>query len=306
MPHLVTQLLNLYCPLVGWTLLGWLIGRYLPETASTQLGRCLFWFGVPVSILAFLRGADLSGEVWIAPIIAWAAILLGAGLAWLWSYHQPTWSKPTQGSFLLASMVGNTGYLGFPIALALGGQQLFAWALFYDLLGTTWGAYGLGVVLASRLGQGTQSRSQLTLALLKNPALWSFALGLASRDVPLPGFLEASLHQAGWSAIVLALILIGMRLSQLPSLSRLNSATVCLGIKMIVVPLTVSLSLPFLPISEAAKHTIVLQMAMPPAFATLVLAETYGLDRPLAVTALAVGSIWLVFLLPVWLWLFSL
>lgn len=306
MPNLVIQLLDLYLPLVGWTLFGWLMGRYLPKTAPACLGHFLFWFGVPVSILAFLRGADLSGQVWIAPIVAWVAILLGAGLAWLWSSHQPTWSKPTQGSFLLASMVGNTGYLGFPIALTLGGQQLFAWALFYDLLGTTWGAYGLGVILASRFGAGTQSRSRLTLALLKNPALWSFAIGLAARDIPLPGLLETGLHQAGWSAIVLALILIGMRLSQLPSLSRLDSATVSLAIKMIVVPLTVSLSLPFLSISDAAKHTIVLQMAMPPAFATLVLAETYGLDKHLAVTSLAVGSIGLLFILPIWLWLFSL
>ncbi len=305
MPNLIAQLLSLYAPLVGWTLLGWLLGRCLPKAAPTYLGRFLFWIGVPISIFAFLRGADLSGQVWIAPIVAWVAILLGAGLAWLWSRHQLTWSKPTQGSFLLASMVGNTGYLGFPVALALGGQQLFAWALFYDLLGTTWGAYGLGVVLASRFGQGTQSRSQLTLALLKNPALGSFALGLITRDLPLPGWLDIGLHRAGWSAIGLALILIGMRLSQLPSLSRLNSATVSLAIKMIVVPLTVSLSLPFLPISSAAKHTIVLQMAMPPAFATLVLAETYGLDKNLAVTSLALGSIGLIFILPVWLWLFS-
>lgn len=50
---------------------------------------------------------------------------------------------------------------------------------------------------------------------------------------------------------------------------------------------------------------IVLQMAMPPAFATLVLAETFNLDRDLAVTALAVGSIVLLFTLPLWLWLFS-
>ncbi len=305
MSNLAIQLVHLYLPLVGWTLFGWLMGRYLPKTASTYLGRFLFWIGVPVSILAFLRGADLSGQVWIAPIVAWVAILLGAGFAWLWIRHQPGWSKPTQGSFLLASMVGNTGYLGFPVALALGGQKLFAWALFYDMLGTTWGAYGLGVILASRFGLGTKHRSQLTLALLKNPALWSFTLGLAGRNVFLPEWLETGLHQAGWGAIVLALALIGMRLSQLPSLSRLSSATVSLTIKMLLVPLTVSLSLPFLPISEATKHTIVLQMAMPPAFATLVLAETYGLDKNLAVTSLAAGSIGLLFTLPIWLWLFS-
>jgi malate permease and related proteins len=57
-------------------------------------------------------------------------------------------------------------------------------------------------------------------------------------------------------------------------------------------------------ISGKTAQAIVLQMAMPPAFATLVLAETFNLDRELAVTALAAGSVVLLVTLPVWLWLF--
>ncbi|MER3588468.1 MAG: hypothetical protein C4322_10270, partial [Mastigocladus sp. ERB_26_1] len=63
--------------------------------------------------------------------------------------------------------------------------------------------------------------------------------------------------------------------------------------------------LPFFGLTGAPAQVIVLQMAMPPAFATLVLAETFNLDRDLAVTALAVGSIILLVTLPLWLWLFS-
>jgi len=77
-------------------------------------------------------------------VVAWVAILLGAGLVWLdWQAYltsttaKPCWSQPAQGSFLLAAMVGNTGYLGYPITLAFAGTQYFGWALFYDLLGTT-------------------------------------------------------------------------------------------------------------------------------------------------------------------------
>jgi predicted permease len=40
------------------------------------------------------------------------------------------------------------GYVGFPIILTLFGDAGFAWALFYDLLGTTVGAYGLGALIA--------------------------------------------------------------------------------------------------------------------------------------------------------------
>lgn len=74
---------------------------------------------------------------------------------------------------------------------------------------------------------------------------------------------------------------------------------------MLLVPLILGFTLPFFGLTGAPAQVIVLQMAMPPAFATLVLAETFNLDRDLAVTALAVGSIILLVTLPLWLWLFS-
>jgi predicted permease len=105
--------------------------------------------------------------------------------------------------------------------------------------------------------------------------------------------------------IALSLILIGMRLSQLDSWSRLRQVSVSLGIKMLLVPLVLGTC------SHAARDyrlpqlVIVLQMGMPPAFATLVLAEVFDLERDLAVTALAVGSMGLLLTLPVWLLLFG-
>jgi hypothetical protein len=88
MPSLDTELLQplikLYIHLGGGVLLGWVLGRCLPKTVPVFIGQFLFWIGVPVSIITFLRRADLSGAIWIAPVVAWVAILLGAGLAWAW------------------------------------------------------------------------------------------------------------------------------------------------------------------------------------------------------------------------------
>jgi predicted permease len=50
---------------------------------------------------------------------------------------------------------------------------------------------------------------------------------------------------------------------------------------------------------------MVLQAGMPSAFATLVLSETYNLDRELAVTCVGVSSVLLLLTLPIWLWGFS-
>lgn len=74
---------------------------------------------------------------------------------------------------------------------------------------------------------------------------------------------------------------------------------------MLVVPLAVGSVLSLCGFTGAPQLAIVLQMAMPPAFATLVIAEAYNLDRDLAVTALAVGSTSLLLTLPLWLWLFG-
>jgi predicted permease len=307
--ELFQSLIDLYLHLGGAVLLGWVLGRLLPKSVPTLIGQFLFWVGVPLSIITFLRGADLSGAIWIAPVAAWLAILLGAALAWTWMKVQtpktaPNWSQPTQASFLLASMVGNTGYLGFPVSLTLVGEKYFGWAIFYDMLGTTIGAYGLGVLMAARFGGIAHSQKQLVGVIVKNPALWSLGFGLGFRYVKLPVFAEQSLKGMAWSAIALSLILIGMRLSQLKSGHYLKQASVSLGIKMLFVPLVLGMGLLALGITGSPQLVIVLQMAMPPAFATLVLAEVYDLDRNFSVTALAVGSIGLLLTLPIWLLLF--
>lgn len=303
------NLLELYVKLGGLVLVGVILGRKLPAIFPTRLGQFLFWVGVPISIVAFLRQTDLSGQIWIAPAIAYLAILLGAFLAWLvikgQAYLTKSHPQPsTQGSLILASMVGNTGYLGFPITLAMVGKEYFAWALFYDLLGTLFGAYGLGVLLAARFSNTAQNHQQMTKAILINPALWSFGFGLLFRQVTIPPLIEFSLNTLAWVALASSLILIGMRLAHLGSLYKLKPAAISIFIKMLLVPLVLGSSLRFFGVTGEAAQVVVLQMAMPPAFATVVLAETFDLDRDLAVTTLAVGVMVLLVTLPIWLWLF--
>ncbi|WAL59463.1 AEC family transporter [Thermocoleostomius sinensis] len=302
---------RLYLPLIGWIGLGLVLGRTLPSAVPMHLGKVLFWVGVPLSIMIFIRQSDFSLSVWLAPIVAWLAVLLGIGFAWSWIHLQlvsphSLHRRASQGSFLLSAMVGNTGYLGYPVALTLVGPQYFGWAVLYDTLGSTLAAYGLGVVLAAYFGQADRQTSpNILLALIKNPALWSFWLGLAGRSVLLSPSIEQSLRGLGWGVIALSLLLLGMRLSQLRSWHHVQPASISLGIKMLIVPLVGGYGLRWLGITGAPLLVLVLQMSMPPAFATLIITEAYNLDRELSVTALAIGSALILLTLPVWLWLFG-
>jgi malate permease and related proteins len=339
------NLIPLYTTLVGWVFLGFVLGRYvLPKKTSLYIGKFLFWFGVPWLIVASLRGRDLSGGVLVAPVTAWIAILVGAAFAWIWidlgvtderlksfssgikfidyssnslaieegsTIRASSWSNSTQGSFLLAMMVGNTGYMGYPVILSVVGKEYFAYAVFYDLLGSTLGAYGLGVALAAYYGTSMSGQTQrrwwvnIIDRLIRNPALWSLVLGLSISGLKLPEEIEQVIRMVSVPIVPLSLVMIGLQLSQLPSIRKWGQALTCLTIKMLLVPLVVGTGLMFFGVTGAPRLAMVLQMSMPPAFATLVIAQAYNLDKDLAVTSLAFGSVGLLFTLPVWIWLFS-
>ncbi|MEG4423971.1 MULTISPECIES: AEC family transporter [unclassified Microcoleus] len=326
MVYLENPLLKLYLNVIGWVTLGFILGRLLPRSYSTYLAKFLFFCGTPLSIVAFIRSANLSGAIWMAPLIAWAAILAGGGLAGILinfgvgeerlkslnpaqnsPEHTSAWSLPTQGSFLLATMLGNTGFLGIPVTLSLLGSEHFAWALFYDLLGTTMGMNILGVAIASHCGKSDRRQGWLTplQAIFQNPALWAFGLGFISRSLPLSAQIAELLTTGAWTVITLALITIGMQLSKLNSLHNLKPVLACLAIKMLFIPLVIGTGLTFFGIAGAPRLVLVLQMAMPPAFGTTLLAEAFNLDRELAVTAIGLGCVSLLFTIPIWMRLFN-
>ena len=328
--------------------------RALHRIVPGYLGKFLFFIGVPIGVVNFIRKADLSGSIYLSPVVAWFSILLGILCAWLWLRNvRETWPIKSQGSFTLVTMVGNTSYLGFPVILLLPqlGPDYFGWAVLYDVLGTFFGAYGLGVILAAQWNRKAQNQvknkaqhklkplptetdrreemitdfseeavgsktlavpltplasfGRISKEVLKNPTLFAFILGLVLRAVVFPEWLDIGVSFFAWGVVMLSLVLMGMRLQQLDSWQSLKSAFPAVGIKMFLVPLLVAMTLTSIGIEGPPRLVLVLQSAMPSAFATLVLAETYNLDRELVVTSLGLSSALLLLMLPFWLWGFA-
>lgn len=321
-------LVRLYVPIAATVLLGFGIGKllklpgvkrrtHLPlaDQAPAVLGKFLFWVGVPIGIIGFLHRADLSGQVFLAPIVGWVAMLLSlfCGSLWLKAYRSH-WPRPRQGSFSLATMLGNTGSIGYPVVLLLPqlGPDYFGWALFYDALGTLPGAYGLGVILASQFGDrplsGLHARSRWLahgLEIVRNPTIVAFCVAIALRPVPFPAVLDSFLYGCGWLMVMLSLVLMGLRLQQITSWRSLKPAIIAVSIKMLLIPLVIGLALTLLGLDGPSRLVLVVQAGMPCAFATLILAEAYDLDRELTVTCLGLSSTLLMLTLPVWLWGFA-
>lgn len=215
-------------------------------------------------------------------------------------------NRAQRGSFILAATIGNTGFVGLGLVPALISQPYLGWAVFYSVTHNIIGTYGVGVFLASYYGRSQQQnhwwiqfRDVLTV-----PSLWAFVLGSLARSIDLPDIAEQSLHASLWFVIPGAFLLMGMRLRQLHGWKSMQPALLPMLVKVLVLPLAVGIGTTLLGLSGDARLALVLMSGMPSAFAGLILAEEYELDRELIASSIALTTIALLFTIPLWLWLF--
>jgi malate permease and related proteins len=216
-------------------------------------------------------------------------------------------SRSQRGSFILAATIGNTGFIGLGLVPALISQPYLGWAVFYSVTHNIVGTYGVGVFLASYYGRSSPLQNNLWIQLrdvLSVPSLWAFAIGSLTRSVALPNAIEQGLHASLWFVIPGAFLLMGMRLSQLHGWQSIQLALVPTVLKMIVLPLAVGLGTTLLGLSGDSRLALVLMAGMPSAFAGLILAEEYELDRELIASSIALTTIVLLLTIPLWLVVF--
>lgn len=331
-----------YLPLVLWTGIGLVCVRFVPSVLPRLLGRTLYWVGVPWQVFALARRTDFSQNIGLVPIVTIVSLLLGISLALLslqglkqWTIARnpadspvstdsplestalelpflvsapisfATLTRAQQGSFILAATIGNTGFVGLGLIPSLISQPAWGWAVFYSVTHNVVGTYGIGVFLASYFGRSQQENRWWTQLrdVLTVPSLWAFAIGALTRPLPLPLFLEKGLQASLWIVIPSAFLLMGMRLSQL-RLQSLRMAFVPMLLKVLALPALVGIGVTSLGLSGDPRLALVLMTGMPSAFAGLILAEEYDLDRELIASSITVTTIALVFTIPIWLTIF--
>jgi predicted permease len=322
-------LLHAYLPLFAWTGLGIVLFRVLPDSLPRLLGRSLYWVGVPLEILALTRRSSFSLQVGIVPLVTIAVLLIGLVLVWLTlqlatpiaplpqptkplppdssSLLPPPSSPSTQGSFILSSILANTGFVGLAIVPAFVSAPYLSWVVLYSVTHNIIGSYGIGVIISSYFGRATSSdRGWRQLRdVLTVPSLWMFCLGSATQSIALPSFLDRGLQTSVWVVIPVALLLMGMRISQLKGWKSLKMAMIPAFFKAILLPSLVGVATTAIGLTGDARLALVLMSGMPTAFAGLILAEEYELDRELIASSIVLTSGLLILTIPLWLFLFS-
>lgn len=318
---MVDSLFQAYTPLLTWIGLGILLFRFIPASFSTRLGRALYWVGVPMQSFMFGRRTQLCSEIRLVPWIVVEASVLSIGLAliswWGWQkfFHQNAQVPPLErqsslersrfASFLIAALLGNTGFIGMTLAEVLIDPLYLNWAVLYNVSYTI--AYSLAVFIASYFGQrGTENPWWVPLRdVLTVPSQWAFLLGLVTQNRELPLIVSSGLSAMIWVVFASALLLLGLRLGSIKGWSSLELALIPATLKVLVVPALVGLTVTYLGLTGEPRLVLVLMSGVPTGLATLILAEVYDLNRELLTSSITLTLVGLLLALPLWLSWFS-
>lgn len=311
------------------------------------LGRLLYWVGVPLQIFYLARNSDFSQVMWLPPLMTIVALasglaltlltikllqklisaiiakitpqtqldglLLSVGLATSSStrkliYQGTPADNSSAGSFILASILGNTSFIGLALVPSLVDAKYWSWIVLYGIVHNIVGSYGLGVLIADHYSSSPTSNNNNWLTQIQNllflPALWAFAYGYFSRDLSFAPWLETIIAQGELLIVPGAFILIGIQLNTLQQWQNLRSGVFSTLLKMLMLPGLTGLLLTLFGIRGDACLVLVLMSGMPTDFATVILAEEYNLDRQVAASSILLSTLALPIVIFLWLTIF--
>ena len=216
---------------------------------------------------------------------------LGALLAWWVASRVLKLSRPQIGAVVCTVLSVNTGYLGYPLTVALLGRDQLSTAVLYDVLVTgpclLLGAFAVGAAFGTKAGEGPRERVRAFFT--RNPPLYAAIAGLLAPEALAPtALVDVS------QALIVAILPIGFfavgatlaenaehgELPMPPPMTR--PVALAVVTRLAVVPgLLMLLAAPLIDLPAAYR----LLSAMPSGLNSLVIAHAYGLDMTITAEA---------------------
>jgi malate permease and related proteins len=282
--------------IVASVLVGVWAERRRPDAAaqaSRQILVLMLYVLIPPIIFFNLAAADVDVDQGVGVVLALLTSSLTALLAWALADRWLQLSPPRVGAVVCTVLSVNTGYLGYPLTVALLGREELSTAVLYDVMVTgpclLLGAFAVGAAFGTRAGEGPRERVRAFFT--RNPPLYAAVAGLLAPDALAPD-LAVDLSQALLVAILpLGFFAVGATLAENaergdlplpPPLTRPVALSV--GCRLLVGPaLLLAVSAPLIDLPAA----YLLLAAMPSGINSMVIAHAYGLDMEITAEAVA-------------------
>jgi predicted permease len=268
--------------LLRWT-------RLLRKEDARTINQVIIYVGLPAFIFNAVHGAALRGDLIAVVAIAWVIFAVMLLVSWLLARALKL-EGPLAGGFIIATALGNTGYIGYPITQALLGAKELPEAIFYDVFGTVFALALVGLAVAWRYGEHHEARVNPLRELLTFPAVIALAAALALKWLTIPAPVTSGLGALASMVAPLIMISVGLSLSARSLTSRAGLLGILGALRLVVAPLiAIGLAAVLLPGGPAGR-VAVLEAGMPAMMLTLVVGERFGLDTDFIASAIFVTT----------------
>lgn len=273
--------------------IGYIAGRKLKLEQST-LSQVSVYILAPALVANSLYKTNVSGQSITKILFAYALIsIILFGLVFLFTKLLNI-SKKERQSWIAIVLCPNNGNMGLPVVTFALGEQGLERAIIY-MIGSS--ILLFGVLPAILKGAGFKEATRLTWRL---PLIWAMLLGVSLNllNVDLPFNLGKSLEWLGMAAIPIALIILGLQLSN----SKFQLGWQEIGgasAKLVIAPLVAYGVGKIINLETLDLQVLILQTAMPTAVNSLIMVTEFGGNTILVARTIIISTMMSFITLPI-------
>jgi len=263
---------------------GFFLGKKNPNI-SIYIARPLIRFGIPLSVMGLLLKEGIDINLVKSAFLAFSLISFLMILINIFPILKKRLSNYT---LQLAGLIGNTSFLGIPVAIALLPSTTINFTIGFDL-GTTLFAWIFGPFFLQEKSQkkNIPNVEGLLNALINSPASRGIIGVLLAYLFNLDKILGDYLWIPARIVIALAIIIVGTRLgiitNQKGKIFDLNEEIkFSILLKLFILPLIVFLITKFINFDHYQSSAVILQAGTPTAISTILMAEAYDVKQKIA------------------------
>ena len=264
-------------------IIGFLLGKKNPKI-SKYIAKPLIRFGIPLSVMGLLLKEGIDVNLIKSASLAFCLIgflLLLINIIPILKDRLPNYTLQLSG------LIGNTSFLGIPIAIALLPSNTINFTIGFDL-GTTLFAWIFGPFFLQDKSQNKNipKIEGLLNALINSPASRGIIGVLLAYLFHLDKIFGDFLWIPARVVIALAIIIVGTRLgiitNQKGKIFDLNEIKFPILLKLFILPFIVFLISKFLNFDFYQSSAVILQAGTPTAISTILMAEAYDVKQKIA------------------------
>ena len=263
---------------------GFFLGKKNPKI-SEYIARPLIRFGIPLSVMGLLlkEGIDINliKSAFLAfSIIGFLIVLIN--ICPIFKKRLPNYTLQ------LAGLIGNTSFLGIPIAMALLPSKTINFTIGFDL-GTTLFAWIFGPFFLKEksLDNNIPHIKGLLNALINSPASRGIIGVLLAYIFQMDEVLGNFLWIPARIVIALAIIIVGTRLGLITNQKGKffdldEEIKFSILLKLFILPFIIFLVSKLLDFDFNQSAAVILQAGTPTAISTILMAEAYRIKQKIA------------------------